>query len=119
MRMTRGVVVRYVSAGGRGLPSQAGWPFARVEVSGGEARTRLFRTGVAIPSSTPVEVREPTSQFGKRAMRTELRFQLASPQAGVAIVEILFHDRTRAQEALAALREAGFEIDTAGAGPQP
>ena len=93
MRMTRGVVVRYVSAGGRGLPSQAGWPFARIEVSGGEARTRLFRTGMAIPSSTPVEVREPTSQFGKRAIRTELRFQLASPQTGVAIVEILFHDR--------------------------
>jgi len=118
MRMTRGVVVRYVSAGGRGLPSQAGWPFARLEVSGGEARTRLYRTGMVIPSSTPVEVRELTVEFGRRVRRTEVRFQLASPQTGVAIVEVEFHDRTRAQEVLAALREAGFEIDAAGAGQQ-
>jgi len=44
----------------------------------------LFHPGVAIPSSTPVEVREPTSQFGRRAMRTELRSQLASPPDSIA-----------------------------------
>lgn len=116
MRLTRGIVVRYVAADARGLPSQGGWPFARLEVIRGEARTRLFRTSVAIPSSTPVEVAEPTEQFGKRAVRTELRFRVAPPQSGVATVEVLFHDRTRAQEAVAALREAGFEIAVPGAG---
>lgn len=116
VRLTRGIVVRYVAAGARGLPSQAGWPFARFEVTEGEVRTKLFRTSVTIPSSASVTVSEPTEQFGKRAVRTSLRFDLAPATSGLATVEVLVHDHTRAQEAVAALREAGFQVDAAGTG---
>lgn len=116
MRLTRGFAVRYIVADSRGLPSQAGWPFASLEVTPGEARTKLFRTSVAIPSSTPVEVREATFEFGKRTHRTVLRFHVVPPKSGVAIVGVDFVNRTRAQETVAALRGAGFEINAAGAG---
>lgn len=116
MRLTRGIVVRHVAAGSRGIPSQAGWPFARFEVTRNEARTKLFRTSVTIVSSTPVEVSEPSEQFGQRGRRVELRFHLAAAASGVATVEVLLDDRARAQEAVAALREASFEVDAGSIG---